>query len=67
MTTEHRVAWVAERASAVRYFASLQNRASIALHEKLGFHEVRRGIAHPRIRFTGGIGALYALPLGAVG
>jgi len=61
--TEHRIAWVARRADVVRYFASLQNRASIALHEKLGFREVRRGIMHPDLQFTGGVGALYELLL----
>ena len=61
--TEERILWVAERATVVRYFASLQNRASIALHEKLGFKEVRRATFHPHFQFAGGIGALYELPL----
>lgn len=61
--SERRISWVAERADIVRYFASLQNRASIALHKKLGFKEVKRGIVHPRIEFRGGVGALFELPL----
>ena len=61
--TEERIAWVARRASVVRYFASLENRASIDLHVNLGFREVRRGIVHPTVEFAGGVGALYELVL----
>lgn len=59
--TEHRIAWLRDRTERIHYFASLRNRASIILHEQLGFEEVRRNIRVPGVAFTGGVGALYVL------
>lgn len=59
--TRARVAWLFERTERIHYFASALNAASIALHERVGFREVARGIAVPGVSFTGGVGALYRL------
>lgn len=62
--TRHRLEWLRERgAREVYYFANARNRASIALHERFGFREVRRDIVVPRVTFEGGAGVLYALAL----
>ncbi|HEY0187833.1 MAG TPA: GNAT family N-acetyltransferase [Cellulomonas sp.] len=46
------------RGAAVHSVVNATNRASIALHEGLGFHEVDRGPSFAGITFTGGIGVL---------
>jgi ribosomal protein S18 acetylase RimI-like enzyme len=38
--TEQRISWVSQRASYVYYFTHRENRASQALHQRLGFVEV---------------------------
>lgn len=61
--TRARLTWLAERTDCVDYFASLQNTVSIEMHRALGFEEVRRGIWHPGVSFTGGVGVLFRLRL----
>ena len=61
--TRERMDWVSERSDRVLYFASAQNRTSIALHEGLGFEEIARGIQAPGTSFTGGVGVLFAREL----
>ena len=61
--TEHRIAWLAERTPMAYYFASLQNRASLDLHARLGFEQLQRDIAVPGCTFTGGVGVLYGRSL----
>jgi len=47
------------RAPRVLYFATAVNTVTIALHERLGFREVARGIVAPGTSFTGGVGVLF--------
>ena len=62
--TRHRLAHLRRLGVAeVRYFTSADNTASIALHEALGFCEITRDVAVPRIEFRGGEGILFWLPL----
>lgn len=56
--TQARLAWVAERAEAVWYFANANNAASLALHAAIGFEEVTRDFSFPGVSFEGGIGVL---------
>lgn len=42
--TRQRIAWIGTRAQVVRFHTSAANLASIAMHEKLGFGQVKRGI-----------------------
>ena len=60
-----RIEWLKERTDVCYYVVSLQNRASIDLHSKLGFEEIKYDIAHPGVSFTGGVGVLYRLRLNA--
>lgn len=62
--TLHRLQWLRERTDSVYYFAAAVNRASIRLHEGLGFREIRRGITAPGVDFTGGTGLLFECQLG---
>jgi RimJ/RimL family protein N-acetyltransferase len=48
-------------ATCVWYFANARNHASIALHAKLGFQEVRRPFDYPGVRYEGGVGVLFVL------
>lgn len=58
--TRFRLEWARERASEVFYFANSLNLASIALHQKFGFTEVRRPFAFPGATFSGGgVGVLF--------
>ncbi|MGW5332363.1 GNAT family N-acetyltransferase [Streptomyces bauhiniae] len=41
------------------YFTNARNRASIALHERLGFREITRDFRYPGVRFDGGVGILF--------
>jgi ribosomal protein S18 acetylase RimI-like enzyme len=61
--TEARLAWIAERASSAWYFTNARNRASLCLHERLGFHEETREFAIPGVEFAGGVGVLGHLAL----
>jgi ribosomal protein S18 acetylase RimI-like enzyme len=56
--TNARIAWVAERAGEVFYFANAGNRAILDLHERLGFAEVSRRFTFPGVTFIGGEGVL---------
>ena len=42
--TRQRIAWIGDRARVVRFHTSVTNLASIAMHKKLGFREVKRDI-----------------------
>lgn len=42
--TRQRISWVGERAKVVRFHTSAKNRASIRMHEKLGFRAIKRDI-----------------------
>lgn len=46
--TRARLDWIADRAVEAYYFTQEENHASIALHERFGFREVRRGVEFPR-------------------
>ena len=50
--------WAAERAEEMWYFTNAGNRASLRLHEALGFAEVTRDFVFPGVTFTGGVGVL---------
>lgn len=56
--TQARRDWVWERADVVHYIVSDAHRASLALHESLGFHEVTRDFVLPGIVFGSGGGIL---------
>ncbi len=45
--TRARLRWIAERAGQAFYFTEEGNHASIALHARLGFEEIRRSGAYP--------------------
>jgi GNAT superfamily N-acetyltransferase len=49
-----RVRWALERAPEVWYFTGTRNRASFALHARLGFEEVTRDFWFPRVPFEHG-------------
>ncbi len=57
--TRHRMAWVAERAPEVWYFANARNDTSIRLHQRLGFAEVTRDFVFPGVTFSNGQGVLF--------
>ena len=59
--TEARIELLRSRTDRVHYFASLLNRASIALHTELGFRLVQRPATVPGVPFSGGEGALFEL------
>src|SRR5258708_2599270 len=62
--TCERLKWVAERADEAFYFASSLNRASIDLHHRFGFKEIRRGFQFPGVHFSGGgTGTLFRVRL----
>lgn len=56
--TRWRMAWAWQRAPEVWCFVSAQNRASLDLHEALGFAEVRRAASLQGTSFDGGEGLL---------
>jgi len=62
--TEARLAWISERADEAYYFANALNRASIDLHERLGFRELTRSFSFPGASFQGGTGILSRIDLG---
>jgi ribosomal protein S18 acetylase RimI-like enzyme len=65
--TRARLAWVSERATEAWYFANARNKASIALHARMGFREVTRDFSFPGVRFEGGEGILFRVDLAAGG
>lgn len=50
--TAARLDWLRRRTDAAYYVASRENRASIALHERFGFHELARGFTYERAGLT---------------
>jgi ribosomal protein S18 acetylase RimI-like enzyme len=56
--TRARMAWTAARATEIWFFANAANRASLLLHQGLGFREVTRDFTYPGVTFTGGAGVL---------
>jgi ribosomal protein S18 acetylase RimI-like enzyme len=56
--TRARMAWTASRATEIWFFANATNRASLLLHQGLGFREVTRDFVYPGVTFTGGVGVL---------
>ncbi len=63
--TRARMAWTAERATEIWFFANAANRASLLLHHGLGFREVTRDFTYPGVTFTGGVGVLCRARLAA--
>ena len=63
LLTRARLSWIAEWSPRAYYFASALNRASIDLHDRLGFVEVTRDFHFPQARFTGGVGILFEADL----
>jgi len=61
--TRRRLAWISQRAAEAFYFANSSNRASIDLHQQLGFREVMRDFRYPNCEFSNGIGILFSCPL----
>ena len=61
--TRYRMRWLATRAREAYYFVNARNRASIDLHEKLGFTELTRDFTIPKVSFTGGVGILFRAEL----
>jgi ribosomal protein S18 acetylase RimI-like enzyme len=58
--TRHRLDWIAERAAEAYYFANSHNKASIDLHEKFGFQQIRSDFRFPGATFSqGGVGLLF--------
>ena len=62
--TEARLAWIAKRADEAYYFANAQNRASLDLHDRVGFRELTRSFSFPGASFQGGTGVLSRIDLG---
>ena len=63
--TRRRLEWIAERADEAYYFSNARNRASIDLHEQLGFVELTRDFVFPGAEFEGGEGILFRVDLSA--
>jgi ribosomal protein S18 acetylase RimI-like enzyme len=61
--TAARMAWAAERADTIWYFANASNGATLDLHRRLGFVEVSRQFTFPGVAFAGGNGVLLRAPL----
>ena len=61
--TRARLQWIAQRSADAYYFASAQNRVSLALHRPFGFQAVTRDLEIPGIGFTGGVGILFRADL----
>lgn len=57
--TQARCDWVWQRAEAIHYVVSHANRASLDLHESLGFRELTRDFALPGVNFSSGDGVLF--------
>jgi ribosomal protein S18 acetylase RimI-like enzyme len=64
--TRERLRWIALRSREAFFFANSINRASIDLHNRVGFKEVRRDFEFPGATFNGGgIGILFRVDLSA--
>ncbi len=61
--TTARLAWLRRRTDATYYVANRANRASIRLHEQLGFREIARGFDYPRAGLTATTSVAYELLL----
>jgi ribosomal protein S18 acetylase RimI-like enzyme len=61
--TEQRMAWVAQHADAICYYASARNGPTIDLHAAFGFAELTRDFAFPGVDFTVGEGILFVRKL----
>lgn len=61
--TRARLEWIAERADGAYYFTEQENRGSIALHERLGFQEVGRGVEYPGALGAAGSRVLFRVEL----
>lgn len=61
--TVERIQLLATMTTEVWYFVNVRNKASIALHERLGFRLHTRDFRIPGVSFAGGAGALYRLAL----
>ena len=64
--TRARMGWAAERAESMWYFTNAGNRASLRLHEAMGFKEVTRDFVFPGVIFAGGVGVLCRASLAGV-
>jgi ribosomal protein S18 acetylase RimI-like enzyme len=62
--TRERIRSLRGVASEVWYFVNAQNRASVAMHERLGFILHTKAFTIPGVTFRDGAGGLYRLPLG---
>jgi GNAT superfamily N-acetyltransferase len=67
LRTVDRMAWTAERADAVWYFANIANGATLDLHRRFGFVEVTRDFTFPNAPLAPGTGVLLRAPLPVVG
>ena len=61
--TAERLRWISRRSDSAYYFSNVQNRVSIALHERFGFVEIARGPTFAGVTFTGGEGILFRADL----
>ena len=64
--TVARLDWIHDRADEAWYFASVDNNASIRLHQEFGFAEVRRAPVLHGVTFDSGEGALFRSDLDAL-
>ncbi|MGB3762747.1 MAG: GNAT family N-acetyltransferase [Ornithinimicrobium sp.] len=62
--TKQRIARMSPPTQEIWYFANLRNRASIALHQRLGFVQQARTFTIPGVTFEGGQSALFRLSIG---
>jgi ribosomal protein S18 acetylase RimI-like enzyme len=67
LLTVDRMAWTAERADAVWYFANIANGATLDLHRRFGFVEVTRDFTFPNAPLAPGTGVLLRAPLPLAG
>lgn len=61
--TRARLRWIRARSRAAYYFANRENRASIDLHERVGFAAVADEFEYERANFNHGDGSLYRIDL----
>ena len=61
--TRVRLGWIGERADEAYYFSNARHRASIDLHEQLGFVEMTRDFTFPDASFADGEGILFRVDL----
>lgn len=65
--TSARLDWLRRRTDAAYYVANRTNRASVALHERFGFHEIARGFRYARASLEPDVSAAYELLLPSSG